>query len=72
MTLATRLIGLLFAAGVGYGLYTYWPDVWRMIRNPWTRDLNYLIMLIYGIAGLWIAEKIWSFIVRFLPGSSDV
>lgn len=62
MSLAYRIVGLVFAIAVGAGLYYGWPTFWSWVRHPFTGDLRYPIMLIYTVGGLWIAEMAWSFV----------
>ena len=71
MSMAYRLVGLVFAIAVAAGLYYGWETFWTWVRHPYTGDLRYPIMLIYTVGGLWIAEKIWSLVDRFWPKNEE-
>lgn len=55
-----RLIGLAYAVGVG--LYFLWPEVRANLRGTWLSDLWILVLLVYALGGMWIAERIWAMI----------
>jgi hypothetical protein len=57
-----RLIGLLYAIGVGAGLYYLWPEVRGLLGGTWLRDLWLPALLVYALGGMWIAERIWAMI----------
>ena len=57
-----RLIGLLYAIGTGAGLWFLWPEVRAELRGTWFNDLWLPLVIIYALAGIWIAERIWAMI----------
>jgi len=57
-----RLIGLAYAVGVGVGLYVLWPEVGARLRGTWLAELRILVLLVYALGGMWIAERIWAMI----------
>jgi hypothetical protein len=59
-----RLLGLVFAVGVGAGLWYLWPEVRFLMRGTWLADLWILALLVYALGGMWIAERIWAMIQR--------
>lgn len=62
MSLPLRLIGLVYAIGVGVGLYYLWPEFRALLRGTWLSDLWILVLLVYALGGMWIAERIWAMI----------
>ena len=62
MSPVLRLIGLAYAIGVGIGLYYLWPEVRGYLRGTWLSDLWILVLLVYALGGMWIAERIWAMI----------
>lgn len=62
MSPVLRLISLAYAIGVGIGLYYLWPEVRVYLRGTWLSDLWILVLLVYALGGMWIAERIWAMI----------
>ena len=62
MSLPLRLIGLGYAIGVGIGLYYLWPEARALLGGTWLADLWLLVLLVYALGGMWIAERIWAMI----------
>ena len=71
-----RLLGLLFAAGVGAALWFGWPALDGLLRRGWARSLDLdeirlLIGVVAVFAVLALAERIWVLISRRLPPAED-
>ncbi len=66
MPMWLRAIGLLYAAGIGLGLYLLWPEAQRLLATTWLADLWLPALLVYALGGMWIAERIWIMIVARL------
>jgi len=62
MSLPLRLIGLGYAIAVGVGLYYLWPEARTFLGGTWLADLWLLVLLVYALGGMWIAERIWAMI----------
>jgi len=60
--MSLRLSGLGYAIGVGIGLYYFWPDIRALLGGTWLADLWILVLLVYALGGMWIAERIWAMI----------
>ncbi|MEQ8331938.1 hypothetical protein [Nisaea sp.] len=74
-TFLRLLLGLAYAAAVGWLLYDYsdeaasllrgrwlkdlWPGAENVIRVGWLYDLRIVAVPVYAAVGLWIAERIW-------------
>lgn len=81
--LSRLLLGLAYAAAVGWLLYDYsdeaasllrgrwmkdlWPGAEKVIRVDWLYDLRIVAVPLYAVLGLWIAERIWQRVEAFLP-----
>lgn len=57
-----RLIGLLYAIGIGAGLYYLWPSARGLLGGTWLADLWLPALLLYALGGMWIAERTWAMI----------
>ena len=62
-----RILGLIFAAAVGYGLYWLWPHASGLLNGTWLQPLKTPTMLVYACLGLWVAELIWTRVTRRFP-----
>lgn len=57
-----RLVGLLYAIGIGAGLWYLWPEVRGLLKGTWLNDLWIPAVIIHALLGIWIAERIWAMI----------
>lgn len=85
--LVRLLLGLAYAAAVGWLLYDYsdeaasllrgrwlkdlWPGAENVIRVSWLYDLRIVAMPLYAALGLWIAERIWQRLMARFPPPTD-
>ena len=62
MSLAFRFLGLIYAVGIGLGLWFLWPQTRGLLQGTWLSDLWLPALIIYALGGMWIAERIWAMI----------
>lgn len=67
-SLALRLVGLAYAATIGYALWTFWPDARQEIAGLIGGEYRHFIVVVYVFVGLWFAEKLWSAVQARLGG----
>lgn len=68
---ALRLVGLAYAAAIGYALWAFWPDARKEVASLIGGEYRHFVAVIYVFAGLWIAEKIWEVVIPRLGGEGS-